>query len=242
MDKCDVCNMRVLSHSYHLKCSACGQLTHIRCLPFVEKDDELYTKRNNCDWLCICCTKRIFPFNHYDDDDEYLAALSDNWPISFDFASSDLRNKIFVPFDLNDEAPSPLEEIDPDVNYYTEFENTCFKTCDYYFEESFNKKYQDLAISGESFSLLHVNARSIPCNLSNIESYIDNLVTTFSIIAVTETWLKENNKNRYAIENYNVEHNVRSTKSGGGVALFVRNGIDYHVRNDLTVMNESLET
>ena len=39
-----------------------------------------------------------------------------------------------------------------------------------------------------------------------------------------------------------MEHNVRSTKSGGGVALFVRNGIDYHVRNDLTVMNESLET
>ena len=52
-------------------------------------------------------------------------------------------------------------------------QNTCFKTCDYYFEESFNKKYQDLAISGESFSLLHVNARSIPCNLSDIESYID---------------------------------------------------------------------
>ena len=39
-----------------------------------------------------------------------------------------------------------------------------------------------------------------------------------------------------------MEHNVRSTKSGGGVALFVRNGIDYHVRNYLTVMNESLET
>ena len=58
-------------------------------------------------------------------------------------------------------------------------QNTCFETCDYYFEESFYKKYQDLAISGESFSLLHVNARSIPCNLSDIESYIDNLVTTF---------------------------------------------------------------
>ena len=70
-------------------------------------------------------------------------------------------------------------------------QNTCFKTCEYYFEESFNKKYQDLAISGESFFLLHVNARRNPCNLSNIESYIDNLVTTFSIIAVTEAWLKE---------------------------------------------------
>ena len=194
-------------------------------------------------WLCTCCTRELFPFNHYDEDDDYLAALADNWPISIDFANqSNLREKIFVPFDLNDEMPSPLEDKDPDVNYYQELRNMSFNTCDYYYEESFNKKCRDLAISNESFSVIHINARSIPRNLPNIENYMDSLATNFTIIAITETWLKEENKDCYAIQSYCAEHNVWPVKTGGGVALFIKHGIDYHVRNDLTVMNDCVET
>ena len=147
----------------------------------------MYTNKNNCDWLGICCTKQLFSFDHYVDYDDYLAALFDNCFINFNFVSSGLRNKIFVSFNLNDKAQSPLEETDPDVDYYTEYENTCFDTCDYYVEEAVNKNYEDIAISGESFSLPQVNAYSISCNLSNVENYIDNLFTALFIIAVAET-------------------------------------------------------
>ena len=120
--------------------------------------------------------------------------------------------------------------------------DTCLNTCDYYFEDSFNKKCYDLDIGDDSFSVLHTNIRSIPKNLIHFENYVKSLKLSFTTIALSETWLKRENKSCYDIKGYNAEHTVRHKNNGGGVSLFVRSGLEYHLRPDLTVMSDVLES
>ena len=145
-------------------------------------------------------------------------------------------------FDLNEDATSPLKEVDPDMNYYKGMQDTCLNACDYYFGDSFNKKWYDLDIGDDSFSVLHTNIRSIPKNVSHFENYVKSLKLSFTTIALSETWLKQENKSCYDIKGYNAEHNVRHSKNGGGVSLVVRSGLEYHLRPDLAVMSDVLES
>ena len=52
-------------------------------------------------------------------------------------------------------------------------------------------------------------------------------------MAFTETWLKEYNHETFGITGYNNVHNYRTTKIGGGEALYVKDCIDFDVRHDL---------
>ena len=56
----------------------------------------------------------------------------------------------------------------------------------------------------------------------------------FDVIGLTETWLKENNKDLYGLPGYSKpEHSCRTDRPGGGVALYLKSSIEYILRNDL---------
>ena len=44
------------------------------------------------------------------------------------------------------------------------------------------------------------------------------------------------------IQGYSAKHNVRENKNGGEVSLFVRSGLEYHLRTDLTVISDIMES
>lgn len=77
------------------------------------------------------------------------------------------------------------------------------------------------------FSL--INAQSLPCHIDEVKSLVKN--SNFLVIAVTETWLKGpkvHPSNSINLDNYRLIRNDRlckkknkSTKRGGGVALYV---------------------
>ena len=62
----------------------------------------------------------MLPYNHIDENDEFILALSDNFttapPIPFDLLLE--NDKLFVPFELNDDLSSPIFDHDPDIQYY----------------------------------------------------------------------------------------------------------------------------
>ena len=64
----------------------------------------------------------------------------------------------------------------------------------------------------------------------------------FPIIALSETWLKDHNCDRYGIDGYNAEHNCRPNGGGGGVSFYIKETIEYTVRDDLCFQNNILET
>ena len=244
MAGCNICNKKVLPHSYRLSCSICNNLVHLKCLPFIDQNDDVYIKRTNNDWICTVCTKYIFPFNHLEDDESFYDIIQEQAISEPCIPVSILCNdsQIFNPFDLNEEATLPLSDIDPDLQFYSNHCQQNFLSCDYFLEDDLNKKTQNLGIKNENFSLIHANIRSATKNLSKLDTYLSNISHEFSIIALSETWGKDHNVDRYGIDNYKAEHKYRSCRNGGGVALFIKDHIEYHVRNDLSIQNAFIES
>ena len=56
------------------------------------------------------------------------------------------------------------------------------------------------------------------------------------------SWLNDSNVDTYNISGYNYVCNYRKGKRGGGVSLFLRQGIDYQTCDYLTLMNDYVES
>ena len=114
--------------------------------------------------------------------------------------------------------------------------------CNYYLEDSFNAKCLQLQVKPDSFSMIHVNLRSIPKNLSKFEAYLHTLQNNFTVIGISETWLNETNASLYDLPGYKVVNNYRKGKRGGGVSLYIRNIVPFVVKNDLFIQEDIAET
>ena len=152
------------------------------------------------------------------------------------------QNKIFSPFELNEDSNLPLIDSDPDVQFYNNQCNYSLHSCDYYLEDAFNKKVADLNIPSRCLSMIHTNIRSVAKNMNKLDMYLNNLKHEFAIIALSETWLKENNCDRQGMDGYNAEHDFRSNRGGGGVSLYIKDFIEYTIRDDICFQNKTLET
>ena len=197
---------------------------------------------NDCDWICPVCISDALPFIHIDDDLEFISSFSrkDHFEILWD----DMSDKIFNPFSSSDDCfNSPLDEYDPDQNFYSDLAMHSNTICKYFTELSFNEllSVRNIA-SNNNFSMLHSNARSLPRNFGSLKNYLACLNLMFNFIGVSETWLSDTNFDLYNMDGYNFYDNHRSGRSGGGVGLFIKENFEYIERKDLEVNNEFLES
>lgn len=65
---------------------------------------------------------------------------------------------------------------------------------------------------------------------------------SFDVIGLTETWINETNKNLYSIKKYVHKESFRKVKRGGGVSLYVKEGLSFTEREDLSISNSHLES
>ena len=87
---------------------------------------------------------RFIPFNGIDDDLDFLEVLYEmrdyGDPVSLDTLLRMVRDKVFNPFELNDDDESlPFSQYDPDIQYYNSQINYSLHSCNYYLEDSLNK-------------------------------------------------------------------------------------------------------
>ena len=62
--------------------------------------------------------------------------------------------------------------------------------------------------------MIHVNIRSLPAHILELESYTELLCRKFTVIGITETWLTELNNSLYALEGYNHVGIQRHNRAG----------------------------
>ena len=149
-----------------------------------------------------------------------------------------LSDKIFLPFELNDsDHQYGIDSIDPDLNYFRTF-NQYISRCNYFVESSFNSEISKCSNTKQHFSMCHLNIRSIRKNLDCFEMLMDDLQHDFSLLGVTETWLKDDDCALFDIEGYNMVEKHRQKQSDGGVASYIKDSVKYTVRNDLVTFNE----
>ena len=240
MDKCPICTKNILSHAIKLRCAICSIFYHMKCISI----DPVVISQLEADkdtWYCHICLTQIFPYNNIDSNEEFISTTTASCLPS---SLSCLSEKLFMPFELNDSdylASVCNEDIDPDLHFFNSF-NQHVANCNYLTEASFSKAICTPNLKKQSLSICHLNIRSIRKNLTAFENYVDMLQYEFPIIGFTETWLSDNDYDLYDIAGYNMIENHRSNQCGGGVAICVKEGIEYTVRSDLVVFNEVMES
>ena len=147
-----------------MTCTLCSMIFHLKCITLMPCEQE-HIRKHRHDWYCELCTSCMFPFNHYEDDQEFVRAVNHIDTLS-SLNNSDL---VFHPFEMNDRI-SPLSEIDPDLHFYNSIDFHLSR-CNYYNEDNFLKLIGKLEKTW-SFSLCHVNIRSVKRNLSDFSLYI----------------------------------------------------------------------
>ena len=125
MAVCNICDSRLQTHSRAISCSICSASYHINCLPFVTKDDSIYVDRKLDTWICIECTGELFPFNHWDDNEDFIESILEYWRLKPSISFTGAKEKMFLPFELNTDPKTPLFDVDPDFNLYNKFYSSC---------------------------------------------------------------------------------------------------------------------
>ena len=104
----------------------------------------------------------------------------------------------------------------------------------YYTEEQFKNKYRS-SDGFKDFSLIHFNCRSLSSNFSKLKDSVLGLELKFDVIALSETWLKDNDNTMFEMEGYNNCVCSRTDKSGGGVALYINDSLQHRYLPDKSI-------
>ena len=123
------------------------------------------------------------------------------------------------------------------INRESDTINPLLENCNYYdipsLESLSDKRYK--------LKVLHLNIRSLPSNYNELKNLITSLQQhkhEIDIILLCETFLTEKNKKCYPLEGYAFTQLNRSTRSGGGVCIYVKNQLKFSLRNDLSIFDE----
>ena len=102
--------------------------------------------------------------------------------------------------------------------------------------DKFTKSAASMA-SSKGLVFLHVNARSLISKLEEIRKLLRD--SKAAALAISESWLDDLvSSGEVSVDGYNFVRNDRN-RHGGGVGLYIRQGISYNVRTDL--MRPNLE-
>ena len=86
-------------------------------------------------------------------------------------------------------------------------------------------------------SVLHINARSLKNKFDDFQTFLFNSGVDWTLICVSETWLKDELLQYYSLENYNLFASCRSDGEGGGAAIYVNNKYEAKEIRDLDSMH-----
>ena len=139
------------------------KVSHIRCLVSGCRND-IYDQR---DWICSLCINSVFPFNHDDDDVDFMSVISENWTVQMTPTLQELNDMVLPPFEFNDDELTnhPLFNIDSDYQYFN-ISNGTYANFNYFLEDSFFNKVSHLPLENSYFSIMHLNMRSIPRHMN----------------------------------------------------------------------------
>ena len=175
-----------------------------------------------------------------DDDEDFNSAVLEGL-LNFPFDFHEINSKVFIPFEINESIDTPLTEMDPDIQHYSNSNYTHGAKCDYYLEDQFILKVVEQK-NCNRLSFFHLNVKSIPKHFDELEMYINSLKLEFTMIALTETWLNQSKQDLYNMPKYNCINRFRKQRRGGGVSLYIKNDIKFINRPDLEYFDAEMES
>ena len=145
-------------------------------------------------------------------------------------ANTTFESLNFNPFIANESLNDNSQ--DPDVNFF--HDNVSPLDTYYIPPDNFSGNFKDF--TENSFSVLHLDIRSLNNNFESFAELYKSLSFKFSIICFSETWSNDENlskNSRFQLEGYSLLHKNRKCSRFGRVAIFVHESPCYTKQNDL---------
>ena len=162
-------------------------------------------------FLCHNC-KAQFPFHNLDDELFKIALYElKNGPMSYD---PDKMDSLFYNpiFDRDTYLRDRIADLDPDVNHLNYTGNCEFSTVD---------ELNERLSTNLNFSIFHLNVRSLVKNHEDLSHLLANIDHKFSVLVITETWIKDDYPYDLNFDGYNFISNHHSDRTGGGGGLYI---------------------
>ena len=72
-------------------------------------------------------------------------------------------------------------------------------------------------LSNDDFSIMQLNIRGIRSKEDELNRLLNNIGSSnkVSVLALNETWLRRDTKNKIKLPGYNLEHKIRKGRQGG---------------------------
>jgi len=150
---------------------------------------------------------------------------------------NEMRYQVFEGDDEN--VINELNDIDPDLRFYNRIKSTL--SCKYFSEDSLKRRVEE-PNSPPCFSLIHSNVRSFNANALDLFTMLDIPNIQFQVICLSETWFDDNSAKCASLRGYAHIDRVRENSKGGGVSIFIKEGLIYNVRSDLSIMRPFAES
>ena len=145
------------------------------------------------------------------------------------------EKQVFNPFDFQKVLID--EGNDPDINFFNDKSETVDSP--YFSIDEFNSSSEKLLKN--SFSILHINIRSLNKNFEKLREYLSLVKRDFSVVALTETWCNDDKAGQnllLQLQNYTLIHQIRNnSQRGGGMVLCAHNSLNFKI-----IKNRALTT
>ena len=115
--RCAACykNVNVNNKLTTLCCAICNNIFHARCTLFLNSESNDIDFRKCISFSCHICLQENLPFNHYNDDPDFLNAVLDIILLSIDY--NHLMNLVFNPFTFDNNRVLLYY---PDTNFFND--------------------------------------------------------------------------------------------------------------------------
>ena len=130
-------------------------------------------------------------------------------------------------------------DIDADDNYINFFSGQCLGYMD---SDQLNEHVEKESCENNFGSITHINARSLITNIDLLCSNLKLLKHKYSCICVSETWTSTSTEQYVNVPSYECICKSRSSRRGGGLAVYVDSDINVTVKNrpDLDSVDSSV--
>ena len=130
----------------------------------------------------------------------------------------------------------------PDVNFF--LENIPSLNTEYSIPSDVKIGFSKFECS-DTFSVLHLNIRSLKKNFEDFKELYKTLNLKFSMVCFSETWADDNkleNDSLIQLPGYNVLHQIRKNRRSGGISIFAQESLSFKRRQDLGINSEAVKS
>ena len=213
---CNICFLTIEPVYLVNCCILCQNNYHLKCLKCMSSHNT-----EEC-WLCHQCVRLNLPFPEWDNSTAKDFLKRQNMIESLSVTYLD-------PIDHSDEGRMLLndEGLDADLNCLDSSSEFSSMHTDLHQLYNFSKSLNHL----NQFSIAHLNCRGMN-NKSN-EIFMLLTQSNFSVLALTETWLNDDQASSIKIPGYHFIHRSRRIGIRGGVGFLIKMDIEFGVMDDI---------